>query len=426
MFKKHPKGISVLFFTEMWERYGFYTLMAIFVLYMEKEFGWDDSKKGNYYGIFLAMVYFLPLLGGWLGDRILGAVTTIRIGLACMTLGYIALAVSSQGFILPFYFGLALIAFGTGIFKVNMSVAVGNLYNDKEHLKDSGYNIYYMGVNVGATIAPLSATAISIFFSSYRISFTISAIGLVIAFITFELGKKYLIFPDHKLSSASKSLTGNSNNPDEDKENKARYVTLAILFLIMIFFWIGFYQNGFAMTLFAERSTQLIGFLRPETYQFFNPCFIIFFTPALISFFSYLRSKSKEPANPTKIFWGMLVSGIPMLIMFQASLMGGDLDQNIMSPAWLISAYFFVTISELLISPMGLSFVSKVAPKKTQGLMMGFWFSATAAGSYGSGMLGKYYSSFSHHEYFLLLAIMLFISALLVFVFRKKLNRFTK
>jgi POT family proton-dependent oligopeptide transporter len=427
MLKKHPKGLSFIFFTEMWERLGFYTLMAILVLYMDKALGWPDSKKGDYYGIFLGLCYFVPLLGGWIGDRVLGQLKTVKIGAVLMALGYVGLALSSASQLATFTIGLSLIAVGTGIFKVNQSVLVGNLYADKVHLKDAGFNIFYMGVNIGAAIAPLLATFISVVFGSYNISFWICAAGLVFAIIIFQSGRKYLVPFDNKLIARAQARdTTVREKPTMDKaEVGQRIATLVILFLIVIFFWVAFYQNYFALTLFAERSTKIFKLLRPETYQFFEPFFIIVLTPLLLSLFSRMNKRGREPSTPVKIFYGMLIMSASMVAMVFASLAGGNKDMNIMSPAWLIGTYFIVTLAEILISPMGQSFVSKVAPPRLQGLMMGGWFAAIAAGSYGSGLLGKYYSDFAHHEYFLLLTGLLAVSAVLVLVFLKKLRRFS-
>ena len=427
MLKNHPKGLVFIFFTEMWERVGFYTLMAILVLYMDKVLGWSDSRKGDTYGIFLALCYFVPLLGGWIGDRIFGQINTVRAGAVLMSLGYVGLALSSASQWTTFYIGLFLIAFGTGIFKVNQSVLVGNLYVDKVHLKDAAFNIFYMGVNIGAAIAPLLATFVSVVFHSYNISFWICAAGLIWAIVIFQAGRKHLVRADNKMAArqASQGTAAKEMPVMARRESGQRIMTLVTLYLIVIFFWVAFYQNGFALTLFAERSTKTFRFLRPETYQFFEPFFILILTPLLLSLFGRLNERRKEPPTPVKIFYGMLIMSLSMIVMVSASLAGGDKDANIMSPAWLISTYFFVTMAEILISPMGQSFVSKVAPPRLQGLMMGGWFAATAAGSYGSGMLGKYYSDFIHHEYYLLLTGLLAVSAVLVLVFMKRLKRFS-
>ncbi len=426
MLRKHPRGLVVVFLVELWERVGFYTLMAVLVLYMDKTLGWSDSRKGDIYGIFLALCYFVPLFGGWLGDRVLGRIKTVRIGAVLMALGFAGLAVSSAGQVATFYAGLFLIAFGTGIFKVNQSVLVGNLYADRPELKDAGFNIFYMGVNIGAAAAPLIATVISAATGSYNPSFWVCAAGLVAALVIQQAGRKHIAAADDGLAASL---------PREERpapaapvaargEDRRRIATLVILFAIVVFFWTAFYQNFFGLTLFAERSTIVLGFLRPETYQFFEPFFIIVLTPGLLALFAGLNRKGREPSTPVKIFLGILIMGFAMLIMVAASLAGGNRDANSMSPAWLIGTFFVITVAEILISPMGQSFVSKVAPARLRGLMMGGWFAATAAGSYGSGMLGKSYSDFAHHQYFLLLAGLLGISAVGVLAFMKKLRRF--
>lgn len=422
MLKDHPKGIMVMFTTEMWERFGFYIMMAILVLYMDSEFGWSDSVKGDHYGAFLGLVYFIPLFGGYLGDKIFGQINTVFAGAAFMFFGYVALALSSADQLVSFYLGLFLVAFGTGIFKVNMAVLVGNLYMDKVHLKDAGFNIFYMGVNVGATIAPLAATLLGYLFNDYRMSFWAAAFGMLICLVTFYMGKDKLMKADVKQSiNSEKEIVFDTMSA---KESRERVLTLGILFTIVIFFWMAFYQNGFALTLFAERSTTVYDFLRPETYQFFNPFFILLLTPLLLTYFAKLNKKGKEPSTPAKIFIGMVIMGLSMLIMVWASLEGGNSDSNNMAPGWLISTYLVVTLSEILISPMGQSYVSKVAPPKIQGLMMGGWFLATSLGSYGSGLIGKFYSDFLHHEYFLILTGILVFSAILAFFSMKKLKKF--
>ncbi len=432
MLKNHPKALRYIFLTEMWERVGFYTLMAILVLYMDNVLKWSDARKGDWYGLFLAMCYFFPLAGGWLGDRLLGRLATIKAGAILMATGYVGLAISSATQTTTFILGLLLVAVGTGIFKVNMSVLVGNIYQDKPQLKDAGFNIFYMGVNLGAMIAPLLATFNNAIFRSYNLSFWVSGFGLVLALIIFQSGQKYLKeADDFKQKIMKKEASPNSYHPPDsatakpaDREFQDRILTLSLLFAIVILFWTAFYQNGFALTLFADRSTVKLNWLRPETYQFFEPFFILILTPLLLSWMTRLREAGKEPTTPRKIFFGMLVMTGAMFIMITACLKGGNRDENIMSPLWLISTYFVVTIAEILISPMGLSYVSKVAPDRIRGLMMGGWYLAIAFGSYASGLLGKLYSRFPHHQYFMILAALLALATFLIAVFMKKLETY--
>jgi POT family proton-dependent oligopeptide transporter len=415
----------VLFFTEMWERFGFYTLSAIFYLYMEEKLGWDDRWRGFHYGFFLGAVYFIPILGGFLGDRVLGQRKTITLGAILMTIGYIGLTFSSIGRLVLFYGGLLLVAAGTGLFKANISVLVGNLYEEGSKLKDAAFNIFYMGVNIGAALGPLAATFIHDRFGSYNLSFAAAALGMVISMVIFRAGRRYLVSaqPGDPKSASSVEPKDAGAFSSEDLQ---RIVSLGILFVIVIFFWVAFYQNGSSLTAFAKYSTVESRILKPETYQFFNPFFILVLTPLLVAGFGRLRERGKEPSSASKICAGLLILALSMLVMVFAALAGGNRDEKIMSPLWLISSYFLVTIAEILVSPMGLSYVSKVAPKRMRGLMMGFWFSATAAGSLSSGLMAGWYKDLAHHNFFLILTVLPFFACLLTLPFLKRLNRFSR
>jgi POT family proton-dependent oligopeptide transporter len=426
LLKNHPRGLLVLFFTEMWERFGFYTMNAIYVLYMQKKLGWSDAVTHNFWGFFIGAVYTVPIIGGWLGDQVVGRKATIRLGALLMVAGYIALALSSRDWVMPFYVGLALVAVGTGFFKANISVLVGQLYPEGSPLKDSAFNIFYMGVNLGATFSPLAATWIHNQFDSYNLSFAAAAAGMVVSMVIFQWGGRYLVSAQPGASTGAVSRPAHEKTAPWRAEDWQRIVTLAVLFLIAIFFWVGFYQNGDVLTLFAERSTRAYRFLKAETYQFFGPFFILVLTPPLVWLFSKMRAHGGEPSSASKIASGLFISGLSLLVMVAAGMLGGDHDQAIMSPGWLVSSYFLMSLGEILFSPMGLSFVSKVAPLKIRGLMMGFWFSATAAGGLSSGMLGRLYSSsLPHHLYFLLIAALLLVGAALALVSRRRLDRFT-
>jgi POT family proton-dependent oligopeptide transporter len=353
---------------------------------------------------------------------VLGQRGTIRLGAVLMTIGYVALAVSSRERLAPFYAGLALVAGGTGLFKANISVLVGNLYEEGSHFKDAAFNIFYMGINVGAMLAPLAATAIP----NYNLSFAAAAAGMVISIAIFQLGGRHLTPRSYG------STVGRTANPLPESttapsgENRQRIISLIILFAIVIFFWIGFYQNGSSLTLFAERSTVKSNILKPQAYQFFDPFFILVLTPLLLAGFARLRDRGREPSSASKICAGQFILGVSVLVMVFASRAGGDRDRNIMSPLWLIGSYFLVTVAEILVSPMGLSFVSKVAPQRIRGLMMGCWFGATAVGSLISGLLAGYYSKFPHHTFFLMIAALPFFASLITLPFLKRLNRFSR
>ncbi|MCF8352883.1 MAG: peptide MFS transporter [Melioribacteraceae bacterium] len=500
MFKGHPKGLYILFFTEMWERFGFYTMLAIFVLYLQENFGWDTATVTNIYGIFLAAVYFTPIAGGWIADNLLGYGKTITLGAITMGIGYALMAIPST-VELQLYMALGVVVIGNGLFKANISVLVGNLYAHKDgSLKDAGYNIFYMGINIGAFYAPIAASSIKQFFidnfgatlaEGYNAGFAVAAIGMVISIIIFTVFKKHYKASDYQ----SKNTQNESKDIVLTKEQeKLRIVALITIFIIVIFFWMSFHQNGAALTLFARdyvtpmvgkftfllfdvlalhgllaillggatvlnkgTTTKIRGIggifallgliivaikinslpdqnsIAPEQFAYFNPMFIVLMTPVIVAYFRFLNKRGKEPSSPAKIGIGMLLTALSFIIMMLASLglpgvytLGEGFSSAVtVSPFWLISTYFVVTIGELHLSPMGLSYVSKTAPPRMKGLMMGLWFGATAVGNYLSGFVGRFYQNWELWQFFLLLVVTSILAALMVRIFLNKLKRAT-
>ena len=500
MFKGHPKGLFVLFFTEMWERFGFYTMLSVFVYYLGENFKWDAATVTNVYGIFLAAVYFTPIIGGWIADNLLGYGKTIIIGAVVMGIGYALLAVPT-GLPAQVFIALVIISIGNGLFKANISVLVGNLYaHSQGSLKDAGYNIFYMGINIGAFYAPMAAAGIRRFLmenynvslaQGYNAAFGVAAAGMVVSLLIFTIFRKLYVEADYRSKekvNIEKDLTLTKS------QEKERVFALLTIFAIVIFFWMSFHQNGAALSLFArdythsivngityilfdvaglhalialllggavvlnrmtKLKTKLIGGLffaagliiliykagslpgqntiAPEQFQSFNPMFIVLLTPLIVGMYSYLNRKDKEPSSPAKIGIGMIITAIAFIIMVVASQglpsvhsIAGSKSALTVSPFWLIGTYFTLTIAELNLSPMGLSFVSKVAPPHMKGLMMGGWFGATAVGNYLSGFVGRFYQNWELWQFFLLLVITSLIAAGLVMVFLKKLKHATR
>ncbi len=499
MFKNHPKGLFVLFFTEMWERFGFYTMMAIFVLYLGENFHWNDTTIGNVYGVFLGGVYFTPLIGGWLADNVFGYSKTIIMGALILALGYALMAIptTTPSFL---YMALGVLVIGNGLFKANISVLVGNLYSHADgSLKDAAYNIFYMGINIGAFFAPYAADAIKSFFMNnfhttlaegYNAGFGLASIGMLLSIVVFTSFRKYYKEADYQ--------SKNKGNEHRDiqltkKQEKDRIIALLTIFAIVIFFWMIYYQNGFTLTLFAKNYTVthvgkltfllfdpislfslialilgLIGIfnknaskkikswsiavsavavaiiiykltslpgsnqIAPELFQGFNPMFIVFLTPLIVGGFAWLNKRGKEPSTPAKMGIAMIIAAFAYLLMIIASHgmikinLPGYSNMERVTPYWLISTYFIMTIAELFLSPMGLSFVSKVAPPKMKGMMMGAWFVATAAGSYLSGFIGRFYQHWEIWQFFLFLLITSLVAASLVFLFLKKFRKATE
>ncbi len=500
MFKNHPKGLPVLFFTEMWERFGFYTMLAIFVFYLQESFGWDQAEVTNVYGIFLAGVYVTPIIGGWLADNVLGYGKTITLGAITMGIGYAMMAIpTDQPYLL--FAALAIVAIGNGLFKANISVLVGNLYSHSESsLKDSGFNIFYMGINVGAFYAPFAAIAIKNFFvdnygvtmaEGYNAGFAVAAVGMVISIIVFTLFKKHYADADYQ----SKNVENNGKDVVLTKEQeRSRIYALLTIFGIVIFFWMAFHQNGAALSLFARdythpkvgkyvfllfdvislhailfiilggaaalkktaiAKTKMIGAgfvvvglatliykintlpetgsISPEQFQVFNPMFIVLMTPVVLGIFAILNRMKKEPSAPAKIGIGMLITAIAYGIMLIASIglapvysLEGGTSAITVTPFFLIGTYFTLTIAELHLSPMGLSFVSKVAPPRMKGLLMGGWFGATAIGNYFAGFIGRFYQEWEMWQFFLLLMFFSSLAALMVVATLKRLKKATE
>ncbi|MBT8387850.1 MAG: peptide MFS transporter [Ignavibacteria bacterium] len=499
MFKGHPKGLYVLFFTEMWERFGFYTMLSIFVYYMQENFDWDATTATNVYGIFLAGVYITPIIGGWLADNLLGYGKTITLGAIVMGIGYFMMAVPTSS-PLQLYIALVVVCIGNGLFKANISVLVGNLYaHSQGSLKDAGYNIFYMGINIGAFYAPMAAAGIKRFVmenfnvtlaEGYNAGFAVAAGGMVISLLIFLIFKKYYANADYRAKK--------TENVDVDvvltkSQEKERIIALLTIFAIVIFFWMAFHQNGSALSLFARDYTDVfvgkftyllfdviglhailfvllggsaafvskttkakglgalfavIGLIviiiklnllgdhneiAPEQFQSFNPMFIVLLTPIIVGWFGYLNKKGREPSSPAKIGIGMIITGLAYIIMVIAvtglpsmlELDGGSSSITV-SAYWLMGTYFTLTIAELHLSPMGLSFVSKVSPPKMKGLMMGGWFGATAIGNYLSGFVGRFYQNWELWQFFLLLVITSFFAALILKLFLKKLKHATE
>jgi len=499
MFKGHPKGLYVLFFTEMWERFGFYTMLSIFVYYMQENFSWDATTATNVYGIFLAGVYFTPIAGGWIADNILGYGKTITLGAIVIGVGYAMMAIPTDS-PTQLYIALVVVCIGNGLFKANISVLVGNLYaHSQGSLKDAGYSIFYMGINIGAFYAPMAAAGIKQFAmdnlgvslaQGYNAGFAIAAVGMIVSLIIFVLFKKHYANADYRAKEVENVEVDATLTKSQEKE---RIIALLTIFAIVIFFWMAFHQNGSALSLFARDYTHIVtgsityllfdiiglhavlfvllggsaalvsktqkqkgigalfavigviiiiiklntlgsqNEIAPEQFQSFNPMFIVLLTPIMVGWFAHLNKKGKEPSSPAKIGIGMIITAIAYVFMLIAAFglpsmltLGGGSSAITVSPYWLIGTYFTLTVAELHLSPMGLSFVSKVSPAKMKGLMMGGWFFAVAIGNYLSGFVGRFYQNWELWQFFLLLIITSLFAGLLLKIFLKKLKHATE
>jgi POT family proton-dependent oligopeptide transporter len=388
---RHPRGLYVLFATELWERYGFYSLMAILTLYMDEHLKFSQQLSARVYGGYIGAVYFMPLLGGFLADRYLGYARAVITGAVFMAAGYLSVA---SGPIPLFFLGLALVATGSGFLKPNISTIVGNLYRDIPGLRDSAFNIFYMGINIGASLAPFGVAWLRHNYG-WGPALGSSALGMVLALVTFIGFRRHVAHAGERTDASARP------EPDpEPAEGRRRTIALIVVFAIAVAFWIAFYQNGFTLTLWARDNTDTT--VAPEIFQSVNPIGIIVFSPILVWIWGRLRARQAEPSTPVKILIGMMFTTAVFAVMGTAGLVGGDTGR--VSPAWLVSAYALISIGEICLSPMGLSLVSKVAPPRRRGLLMGGWFVATSMGGYFSGSLGVYWGSMAHSSFFFMVA----------------------
>ena len=465
MFKGHPKGLIPAALANMGERFGFYTMMAILVLFLQAKFNLDGANAGIIYSVFYFSIYILALVGGIIADKINNFKGTILVGLIMMAAGYVILAIPSPTPVssVPVYLtislvGLFVIAFGNGLFKGNLQALVGQMYDNEkyEKMRDSGFSLFYAFINVGAIFAPIAAIYmrewwlgrnnvtydanlpeychsfingniteqsmvtfqqyadkangapvadltefanryLDVFNTGFHYAFGTAIVAMLISLVVFIKNKKQ--FPNPKGSQEAAEGSGYTKEEVkmEAKEVKQRIYALLAIFGVVIFFWFSFHQNGLTLTLFAKDYTVLkIGSweFSVEIFQSMNPFFVVFLTPIVVGLFGWLRAKGKEPSTPKKIAIGMGIACLGFVVMMLGSFglplwetispsVGGTplVDAQRVAPYLLLGTYFILTVAELFISPMGISFVSKVSPPQYQGMMQGGWLGATAMGN---------------------------------------------
>jgi POT family proton-dependent oligopeptide transporter len=452
--EKHPKGLYVLFATEMWERFSFYSMLSMFVLYMRdpaEGFSWTGERATGLYANYLMFVYASPLIGGWLADKMLGYRRAVMIGGVFFMAGHLLLSFRALPAV---YAALTCLVIGNGFFKPNVSTMVGNLYPEGSHLKDRAYNIFYMGINVGAFIAPLVAGWVQAHFG-FHPAFAVAAGGMVISVWILWQFKRHIEGPGSELSasathaaraaavttdappaSVSQQRSDQRHSVMEAVPEWKRIVALIVVFLVVIVFWMVFHQNFSTLTYWARDNTDwtlLFPAERAETTggiisNAINPFWVIALTFPIVFLWRRLDEKGLEPSTPTKMTIGMTLTGLAFFVLFfaarlgEGSVTGSDPYAFKVSPLWLIFAYFVVTSGELMLSPMGLSLVSKVAPYRLRGLMMGGWFVATAIGNKLTA-IGVFWDRWLHSTFFAVLGSMALFMAVVLFLLLKPLKK---
>ena len=506
MFENQPKGLWALALANTGERFGYYTMLAVFALFLQANFGFATGTASTIYSTFLMLVYFLPVIGGIAADR-WGFGRMVTTGIIIMFVGYALLSVPLGGdwlAIAAMGIALLLVSLGTGLFKGNLQVMVGRLYDDPLYAnrRDAGFSLFYMAINIGAMFAPTAAIAIMNWAQtdlgiseadSYHFAFGVACASLVVSIAIYYAFRSWFA---HVLAGegkkTEKAQVVDTLTPAETRE---RIVCLCLVFAVVIFFWMAFHQNGLTLTFFARDYTQttstgvqsmmfdvtnlvasifivygLFGLFQSKTgrgraiaaaicaaaagylawqytqlsgsvdvyapiFQQFNPCFVVMLTPVSVSLFSWLAKKGLEPSSPKKIGLGMLVAACGFFIMIGASIGlllpdaqaaaiadGGEATR--VSANWLVTTYLVLTFAELLLSPIGISFVSKVAPPKYAGLMMGLWFASTAIGNFLVQIPGLLWGANVQLTYiWAVLAGICLLSALFIFAILKKLER---
>jgi len=396
----HPPGLYVLFFTEMWERYSFYSMMAILSLYMNEALHFDVAKVGSIYGSYNMGVYLMPVAGGLIADRWLGFSRSIILGGVLMMIGHLVLGVEALPF---FYGGLVLLACGSGLLKPNVSTLVGNLYRDRPELRDQGFNIYYMGVNIGAFVSPLTVAWLRANYG-WSVAFMSAALAMLLSLAIFVGFKHYLADADVKSEVADRVVS----RPLAPGEVRSRVITLLAVFSISFVFWIAFYQIFYTFTFWARDNTATT--MSPETFQVFEPLGVILLSPALVALWIWLQRRNPEPSTPVKMLIGVLLVAVAFALLGYAGMTGGDNGR--VSPLWLMSANVLIAVGEIALSPMGMSLVNRLSPPALRGLMMGGWFASLGLGGKASGSIGIYWDQMPHSRFFFMVVAILMAAAI--------------
>ena len=425
----HPIGLYVLFFTEMWERFSYYGMRAILVLYLVAEttegnagLGWTNGEALALYGWYTMLVYVASIPGGWIADKFLGQKKSVLYGGILLVAGHSILAIEE---LWAFYSGLGLIILGVGLLKPNISTMVGGLYKQGDIRRDKGFTIFYIGINLGAFLSSLIVGYVGEV-HGWHYGFGLAGIGMTLGLVQYLLGQKYL--------KNVGNFYGDSENKEEleamkkplTKIEKDRVIVLFISFLLVIVFWGAFEQAGGLMNIYAKENTNrmLMGWEVPASwFQSLNAMFIIFLGTSVALYWANRKLKGKVSTSLFKMIIGLIIMGTGFFFMSAAAAEFNSTGASAMY--WLVLAYLFHTIGELCISPVALSYITKLAPVKYASLMMGVYFAMTGFGNKLAGLLGESAEGLGELTVFTGIAIFCVIFGLLVMIFRKKLEVLT-
>ena len=417
----HPRGLTTLFFTEMWERFSYYGMRAFLILYMTAPaaaggLGFADKDAASIYGTYTGSVWGAAILGGVVADRFLGQYRSVLLGGIVIALGHFTLAFKALPF---FYTGLALIVIGTGLLKPNVSTLVGSLYAPGDARRDAGFSIFYMGINLGAFIGPLIAGYLAQRVD-WHVGFACAGVGMAAGLVQYVLGKKRLQPALDRLAAQPRAATpaeaAAGGSAGFTTAEWKRMGAIVIFFLFAALFWGAYEQAGSTLNLFADRFTRLsmFGVSFPSSwFQSVQPIFVILLAPAFA--WLWTRLGSREPSSPAKFAWGLVFMGLSFLVLVPAGAMASGGGVRV-SPMWLIVSYFVSELGELCLSPVGLSVVTKLAPVRIVGLMMGVWFLSNALGNKLAGWAAGFFSSMPLDKLFGIVAVVTLLSGVVMFL----------
>jgi POT family proton-dependent oligopeptide transporter len=388
----HPRGLSTLFFTEMWERFSYYGMRGFLILYMTKALGFTDQQAGLSYGNYVSSVWLTPILGGLIADRWLGHYRSVLIGGAIIALGHFTLALPALPF---FYAGLTLIVVGTGLLKPNISTLVGSLYAPGDERRDAGFSIFYMGINLGAFLGPLIAGKLAEGVD-WHLGFACAGVGMVLGLVQYVVGRGRLQPAIERLAARPRAAPGQAGGggaatPLTD-EDWRRIAAVVVLFVFASLFWGAYEQAGSTLNLFADRYVhlQFLGIkLYASWFVSIQAGFVILLSPAFA--WLWVKLGPRQPSSPAKFALALLFVGLAFVLLLPA----GALAQTgvKVSPLWLVAAYFIQELGELCLSPVGLSLVTKLSPVRLVGLLMGVFFLSNAAGNWLAGWSARFIST---------------------------------
>lgn len=425
----HPKGLYILFFTELWERFSYYGMRAILVLYLTAKatdenagLGWDNVSALELFGWYTMMVYVMSVPGGLLADRLLGQKKTVMLGGVLLCIGHLILAFDS---LWAFYTGIVLIVLGVGALKPNISTMVGGLYNKGDSKRDTAFTIFYIGINIGAFTAPLLVGYVGEVIS-WHYGFGLAGIGMALGQLVYVWGQKYLkdignFVPIKRDAISNKKIRLTAIEKD-------RMIVLILSFIIVLVFWGAYEQAGGLMNLFARDKIDrnLFGLIIPTSFfQSLPALFVIVFGMPVVYLWNQWYKKGKEASSLFKMGMGTIVMGFGFLLLAKAAMNASENIDGTASIYWLIGAYFLHVLGELSISPVALSFITKLAPLKYASFMMGAYFMVTGIGNKVAGLLGEFAQKAGEYAIFISVFVFCVLFGLLLLVFVKKLKKLT-